>query len=91
MKKKEDFLTSEIEKELNPTETNETEVEEKVEDIKKENKLKAILHSRKFARGWLSIAIVAIFLVCIIAVNIIASVLQSKFPSLAFDLTSSNL
>ncbi|MCI6506514.1 MAG: GldG family protein, partial [Ruminococcus sp.] len=54
-------------------------------------KIKKILHSRKFSKGWLSIAIIAVFLACVVAVNIIASVLEDKFPSLSVDITSSNM
>lgn len=78
---KEDFLATEIE---NVNDNNENQ-------DKKESKIKQILHSRKFSKGWLSIAIIAVFLACVVAVNIIASVLESKFPSLSVDITNSNM
>nr|WP_294670884.1 GldG family protein [uncultured Ruminococcus sp.] len=93
--KKEDFLATEIEKDIKADETSTDEVTEKEEtsdvEVKKQSKIKKILHSRKFSRGWLSIAIIAVFLACVVAVNIIASVLENKFPSLSVDITSSNM
>lgn len=94
-KKKEDFLATEIEKDIKADETSTDEVTGKEEtsdvEVKKQSKIKKILHSRKFSRGWLSIAIIAVFLACVVAVNIIASVLENKFPSLSVDITSSNM
>lgn len=99
-KNKEDFLASEIEKEINEiddvTETSEENAPEKEAEVKKEKKIKftsikKILHSRKFARGWLFAAVIAIFLACVIAINIIASVLEDKFPALSIDITSSDM
>lgn len=93
--KKEDFLATEIEKDIKADETSTDEVTEKEEtsdvEVKKQSKIKKILHSRKFSKGWLSIAIIAVFLACVVAVNIIASVLENKFPSLSVDITSSNM
>ena len=93
--KKEDFLATEIEKDIKADETSTDEVTGKEEtsdvEAKKQSKIKKILHSRKFSKGWLSIAIIAIFLACVVAVNIIASVLENKFPSLSVDITSSNM
>lgn len=93
--KKEDFLATEIEKDIKADETSTDEVTGKEEtsdvEIKKQSKIKKILHSRKFSKGWLSIAIIAVFLACVVAVNIIASVLENKFPSLSVDITSSNM
>lgn len=93
--KKEDFLATEIEKDIKADETSTDEATEKEEtsdaEVKKQSKIKKILHSRKFSKGWLSIAIIAIFLACVVAVNIIASVLENKFPSLSVDITSSNM
>lgn len=93
--KKEDFLATEIEKDIKADETSTDEVTGKEEtsdvEVKKQSKIKKILHSRKFSRGWLSIAIIAVFLACVVAVNIIASVLENKFPSLSVDITSSNM
>ena len=93
--KKEDFLATEIEKDIKADETSTDEVTGKEEtsdvEVKKQSKIKKILHSRKFSKGWLSIAIIAIFLACVVAVNIIASVLENKFPSLSVDITSSNM
>lgn len=86
--KKEDFLATEIENNIDnkddATEASDTK-------DKKDSKIKKILHSRKFSKGWLSIAIIAVFLACIVAVNIIASVLESKFPALSVDITNSNM
>jgi hypothetical protein len=108
-KKKEDFLASEIEKEINEIEVSEDVSEEAVaekepeqnsdsdsnkSDSNKKEKfssIKKILHSRKFARGWLFGAVIAVFLACVIAVNIIASVLEDKFPALSIDITSSDM
>lgn len=93
--KKEDFLATEIEKDIKADETSTDEVTGKEEtsdvEVKKQSKIKKILHSRKFSKGWLSIAIIAVFLACVVAVNIIASVLENKFPSLSVDITSSNM
>lgn len=93
--KKEDFLATEIEKDIKADETSTDEVTGKEEtsdvEVKKQSKIKKILHSRKFSRGWLSIAIIAVFLACVVAVNIIASVLENKYPSLSVDITSSNM
>lgn len=93
--KKEDFLATEIEKDIKSDETSTDEVTGKEEtsdvEVKKQSKIKKILHSRKFSKGWLSIAIIAVFLACVVAVNIIASVLENKFPSLSVDITSSNM
>lgn len=93
--KKEDFLATEIEKDIKADETSTDEVSGKEEtsdvEVKKQSKIKKILHSRKFSKGWLSIAIIAVFLACVVAVNIIASVLENKFPSLSVDITSSNM
>lgn len=93
--KKEDFLATEIEKDIKADETSTDEATGKEEtsdvEVKKQSKIKKILHSRKFSKGWLSIAIIAVFLVCVVAVNIIASVLENKFPSLSVDITSSNM
>lgn len=93
--KKEDFLATEIEKDIKADETSTDEGTGKEEtsdvEVKKQSKIKKILHSRKFSRGWLSIAIIAVFLACVVAVNIIASVLENKFPSLSVDITSSNM
>lgn len=93
--KKEDFLATEIEKDIKADETSTDEVTGKEEtsdvEVKKQSKIKKILHSRKFSRGWLSIAIIAVFLACVVAVNIIASVLEYKFPSLSVDITNSNM
>ncbi|MCH5201661.1 MAG: Gldg family protein [Oscillospiraceae bacterium] len=83
----EEFLASEIENDNAENSAKEIATEKE----NKNSKIKDILHSRKFARGWLFAAVVAVFLACVIAVNIIASVLESKFPSLAFDITSSNM
>ena len=92
---KEDFLATEIEKDIKADETSTDEVTGKEEtsdvEVKKQSKIKKILHSRKFSKGWLSIAIIAVFLACVVAVNIIASVLENKFPSLSVDITSSNM
>lgn len=93
--KKEDFLATEIEKDIKADETSTDEVTGKEEtsdvEVKKQSKIKKILHSRKFSKGWLSIAIIAVFLACVVAVNIIASVLENKFPSLSVDITNSNM
>lgn len=93
--KKEDFLATEIEKDIKSDETSTDEATGKEEtsdvEVKKQSKIKKILHSRKFSKGWLSIAIIAVFLACVVAVNIIASVLENKFPSLSVDITSSNM
>lgn len=93
--KKEDFLATEIEKDIKADETSTDEATGKEEtsdvEVKKQSKIKKILHSRKFSKGWLSIAIIAVFLACVVAVNIIASVLEDKFPSLSIDITSSNM
>lgn len=93
--KKEDFLATEIEKDIKADETSTDEATGKEEtsdvEVKKQSKIKKILHSRKFSKGWLSIAIIAVFLACVVAVNIIASVLEDKFPSLSVDITSSNM
>lgn len=93
--KKEDFLATEIEKDIKADETSTDEATRKEEtsdvEVKKQSKIKKILHSRKFSKGWLSIAIIAVFLACVVAVNIIASVLENKFPSLSVDITSSNM
>lgn len=93
--KKEDFLATEIEKDIKTDETSTEEATGKEEtsdvEVKKQSKIKKILHSRKFSKGWLSIAIIAVFLACVVAVNIIASVLEDKFPSLSVDITSSNM
>lgn len=86
-KNKEDLLLAETQEETIPAD--EKSAKEKKKN--KESKLKAVLHSRKFSRGWLSIGIIAVFLACVVAVNIIASVLESKFPALSFDITSSNM
>ncbi len=93
----ENFLASEQEKD-NINNPEETKAKEKTEEAKKEkspekkeSKIKTILHSRKFSRGWLSVAVIAVFLACVVAVNVIASVLESKFPSLSFDITSTNM
>ncbi|MBQ9673488.1 MAG: GldG family protein [Ruminococcus sp.] len=82
---------SENKKDLLLSEDKQKENKTKSSKSVKESKLKAILHSRKFARGWLSAAVIAVFLACVVAVNIIANVLQDKFPSLAFDITSTNM
>lgn len=93
--KKEDFLATEIEKDIKTDETSTEEATGKEEtsdvEVKKQSKIKKILHSRKFSKGWLSIAIIAVFLACVVAINIIASVLEDKFPSLSVDITSSNM
>ena len=93
--KKEDFLATEIEKDIKADETSTDEATGKEEtsdvEVKKQSKIKKILHSRKFSKGWLSIAIIAVFLACVVAVNIIASVLEDKFPSLSVDITNSNM
>ena len=93
--KKEDFLATEIEKDIKADETSTEEATGKEEtsdvEVKKQSKIKKILHSRKFSKGWLSIAIIAVFLACVVAVNIIASVLEDKFPSLSVDITNSNM
>ena len=94
--RKEDFLASEIEKDLENMAVSEdisaeTEEKDNKSEEKKQSKIKEILHSRKFARGWLFAAVIAVFLACVIAVNIIASVLESKFPALTFDITSSSM
>lgn len=87
--------TEEITEEV--AETSETASEEvtpsktEVEGSSKESGISRLLHSRKFARGWLFAAVIAVFLACVVAVNIIANVLQDRFPSLAFDITSSNM
>lgn len=94
--KKEDFLASEIEKDLENMAVSEdisaeTEKKDNKSEEKKQSKIKEILHSRKFARGWLFAAVIAVFLACVIAVNVIVSVLENRFPSLTFDITSSNM
>ncbi|MGN0476770.1 MAG: Gldg family protein [Ruminococcus sp.] len=99
--KKEDFLASEIEKDIenmavaedSPAETDLDESGEKDINTKDEkpSKIKDILHSRKFARGWLFVAVIAVFLACVVAVNVIVSVLENRFPALTFDITSSNM
>ena len=81
--RKEDFLASEIEKDLENMAVSEdisaeTEEKDNKSEEKKQSKIKEILHSRKFARGWLFVAVIAVFLACVIAVNIIASVLESN-------------
>lgn len=89
MKKKDKFLASEINKEIDSIDTKSKDTTEAPN--KKDNKLLNILHSRKFAKGWLSVAIIAVFVACVIAVNIIASVLESKYPNLAFDITGDSI
>ena len=94
--RKEDFLASEIEKDLENMAVSEdisaeTEEKDNKSEEKKQSKIKEILHSRKFARGWLFAAVIAVFLACVIAVNVIVSVLENRFPSLTFDITSSNM
>lgn len=86
--KKEDFLATEIEKDIDNKDDS-TEASDTKD--KKDSKIKKILHSRKFSKGWLSVAIIAVFLACVVAVNIIASVLESKFPALSVDITNSNM
>ncbi|MGN1126732.1 MAG: Gldg family protein, partial [Ruminococcus sp.] len=89
--RKEDFLASEIEKDIESMAVAEDIPAETDEKDKKPSKIKAILHSRKFARGWLFAAVIAVFLACVIAVNVIVSVLENRFPALTFDITSSNM
>ena len=99
--KKEDFLASETHKDLEnmsveeeafaETEIDNSGEKDKSSKEKKPSKIKAILHSRKFARGWLFAAVIAVFLACVIAVNVISTVLENRFPSLSFDITSSKM
>ncbi|MGN1131675.1 MAG: Gldg family protein [Ruminococcus sp.] len=89
--KKEDFLASEIEKDIENMAVEEDAIAEAEGKDKKPSKIKKILHSRKFARGWLFAAVIAVFLACVIAVNVIVSVLENRFPALTFDITSSNM
>ena len=56
---------------------------------KKQNKLVSFLKSRKAKRGSVSVAITAVFICIIILINFIAGLLVERFPSLQFDMTSS--
>lgn len=85
-KRKEDFLAAEIEKELDEK-TVSADAEVNTED----SKIKQILHSRKFAKGWLFGAVIAVFLACVVAVNIIVNVLESRYPALSVDITSTGM
>ncbi|MGN0460188.1 MAG: Gldg family protein, partial [Ruminococcus sp.] len=89
--RKEDFLASEIEKDIENLAVEEDAIAETEGKDKKTSKIKKILQSRKFARGWLFAAVIAVFLACVVAVNIIVSVLENRFPALTFDITSSNM
>lgn len=55
---------------------------------KKDSKLKALFKSRKLRKGSLSIAFTAIFIVLVIVLNMIASLVTAKIPSLTFDLSA---
>lgn len=52
---------------------------------------KSVLNKDKFKHGSLSVAFTAIFVAVIIVVNILASAITDRFPSLNFDLTSEGL
>lgn len=52
---------------------------------------KALLKSRAFKKGWLSIALICVFIAVVIVLNIIAGVLAEKIPVLSSDLTSESL
>lgn len=58
---------------------------------KKQGKLKAFLKSRKAKHGSLAILLTVIFLVVVIALNVVTNLLVSRFPSLSIDLTSSSV
>lgn len=72
-------------------ETSETEIsiDNNENKPKKKNKLISLLKSRKAKRGSISVAITAVFICVIILINLIAGLLVEKFPSLQFDMTSS--
>ncbi|MEE3427992.1 MAG: Gldg family protein [Ruminococcus sp.] len=60
-----------------------------VKKDKKPNKFIAFLKSRKAKRGTIATAIVAVFICLIILLNFVTGLLTDRFPSLQFDMTSS--
>ena len=77
-----------------PQETEAVEVNdtEKAVSKKKENKgFKAFITSRKAKHGSVAIAIVAVGIAIAIILNVICSLLVSKFPALSIDMTSNQV
>lgn len=54
---------------------------------KESNKRKRALKARAFKRGWFSVALVALFIVAVVVVNMIVTVLSEKIPALSIDMT----
>lgn len=84
---------------MNNEKEKQTEIEEPIEqeNQKPENgkpknkRIKSMLRSRKFKRGWLSVAISCIFIAAIVIVNMISGLLVDKFPVLSADLTNNGV
>ncbi len=66
------------------------ELDPKKAEKKAARKSRRELKARAFKRGWFSIALVAFFLAAVILLNLIASTLVKKVPSLVIDTTGSD-
>lgn len=70
-------------------ENNTPETSETVTTEKKQGKLKTFFKSRKTKRGTIATAITAVFICLIVLLNYVTGLLTERFPSLQFDMTSS--
>ncbi len=64
---------------------------ETIERVKKPSKLLALLKSRQSKRGAVAIALTVIFIAVIVGLNVLTTVLTSKYSSLSVDLTSNDV
>ncbi len=62
----------------------------KAKSSKKDGGFKAFMKSRKAKNGTVAIAIVAVVVAILLVINIICSLLVTRFPSLKFDMTSNS-
>ena len=59
--------------------------------MKKTSKLASVLKQDKFKHGSLAVVFTAIFIAVVIVVNILATALTDRFPSMNIDLTNEGL
>lgn len=74
-----------------PANPPEKKAEKTPQKPKKQGKIKTFLKSRKAKHGSIAILLTVIFLVIVIALNIVTNLLVTRFPALSFDFTSSSV
>lgn len=79
-----------------PEKENGVKAERNIKNVKKDKKkrnfsFKGLLKSRAFKKGWLSTAVICVFIAAVIVLNMIVGVLSEKVPALSSDLTAENI